>query len=512
MNLNRLLLQDAFRRSQPDRWSRRDFLKTASAATLAALAAGAPRSLLAAEPTETIKPTADRVIVLWMAGGMAHTETFDPKRYTPYAAGLNPNEVLSTFPSIPTNVDGVQFSAGLEQMAQVMDRATLIRTMQSADLGFILHSRHQFNWHTGYVPPQTVAAPHLGAWISKTLGPLDPAVPAFINIGQRFDLGEGEELKAFTTAGFLGSEYGPFNVPFPELAASAVRPPAGMSPGRFADRDKFYRELLAASPIGREGSGYQQESLLRSMDNAHRLLSSPASKAFDLALEPLDRVRKYYPAYEPGMRFDTPRDRFGGKYEEGMVGRFGLGCLLARRLCEVGARFIEITTEYIPFLNWDTHENGHSRLVGMKQMIDAPIAQLVRDLEERGLLDRTLIVLASEFSRDMMVEGKPEKGVKNQVEVPEVINDPKHYGMHRHFTAAGSVLLFGGGMKRGHVHGITADERPCRTLKDPVTIPDLHATIYRALGIAPNHGYDVEKRPFYVTVDGKGKAVRELFL
>jgi hypothetical protein len=111
-------------------------------------------------------------------------------------------------------------------------------------------------------------------------------------------------------------------------------------------------------------------------------------------------------------------------------------------------------------------------------MIDAPIAQLVRDLEERGLLDRTLIVLASEFSRDMMVEGKPENGVKDQVEVPDVINDPKHYGMHRHFTAAGSVLLFGGGMKRGHVHGITADERPCRTLKDPVIIPDLHATIY----------------------------------
>lgn len=511
MNLNRLLIQDAFRRSQPDRWSRRDFLKTASAATLAALAAGAPRALQAGEPLEKIAPTADRVIVLWMGGGMAHTETFDPKRYTPFRAGLNPNEVLSTFPSIPTNVDGVQFSAGLEKLAQVMDRATLIRTMQSADLGFILHSRHQFNWHTGYVPPQTVAAPHLGAWIARTLGPLDPAVPAFINIGQRFDLGEGEELKAFTTAGFLGSEYGPFNVPFPELAANAVRPPAGMSPGRFADRNKLYRQLLEASPVGREGSGYQQESLLRSMDNAHRLLSSPAAKAFDLALEPLESARKYYPDYQPGMRFDAPRDRFGGKYEEGMVGRFGLGCLLARRLCEVGARFIEVTTEYIPFLNWDTHENGHSRLIGMKQMIDAPIAQLVRDLEERGLLDRTLIVLASEFSRDMMVEGKPEKGVKNQVEVPDVINDPKHYGMHRHFTAAGSVLMFGGGLKRGHVHGITADERPCRSLRDPVTITDLHATIYRALGIPANHGYDVEKRPFYVTADGKGKAVRSLF-
>jgi hypothetical protein len=510
MNLHHLLSQSAFRKSHPD-WSRRDFLKTASSATLAALAAGAPRVARASASPEKIKATADRVIVLWMGGGMAHTETFDPKRYTAFTPGMNPNDVLSTFPSIPTNVDGVKFSQGLEHLAQVMDRATLIRTMQAADLGFILHSRHQFNWHTGYVPPQTVAVPHLGAWISRTLGPLDPAVPAFINIGQRFDLGEGEELKAFTTAGFLGTEYGPFNVAFPEQAADAVRPPSGMGPDRFANRDKFYRELLAASPVARHGSDYQKDSLLRSLDNAHRLLSSPAAKAFDLSLEPLANTRKYFPGFQPGMRFDTPRDRFGAKYEEGMVGRFGLGCLLARRLCEVGARFIEVTTEYIPFLNWDTHENGHTRLIGMKQAIDAPIAQLVRDLEERGLLDRTLIVLASEFSRDMMVEGKPEKKVKDQVEVPQVIQDIKHYGMHRHFTAAGSVLMFGGGLKRGYVHGVTADERPCRTLKDPVTITDLHATIYRALGIPADHNYEVEKRPFYVTSDGKGKAVMPLF-
>jgi hypothetical protein len=284
-----------------------------------------------------------------------------------------------------------------------------------------------------------------------------------------------------------------------------------MGPGRFEDRDRFYRRLLEASPLGREATGFQRESLLRAMDNSHRLLASPAAKAFDLALEPIENVRRYVPGYTAGMRFDTPRDRMGAKYEEGMIGRFGLGCLLARRLCEVGARFIEVTTEYIPFLNWDTHENGHTRLVSMKRAIDAPIAQLVRDLEERGLLDRTLIVLASEFSRDMMVEGKPDKSVKDQVEVPAAIHDAKHYGMHRHFTAAGSVLLFGGGMKRGHVHGVTADERPCRTIQHPVTIPDLHATIYQALGIPANHGYEVEKRPFYVTQDGKGRAVRELF-
>src|SRR5437867_5404949 len=127
-------------------WSRRDFLKTASAATLSALAAGYPRRLLAADlqRAASIQATADTVIVLWMAGGMAHTETFDPKRYTEFSPGMKPNDVLSTFPAIPTSLDGVKLSAGLENIASVMDRATLIRTMQAADLGFILHSRHQF--------------------------------------------------------------------------------------------------------------------------------------------------------------------------------------------------------------------------------------------------------------------------------------------------------------------------------------------------------------------------------
>ena len=224
-------------------WNRRDFFKSASAATLSALAAGYPRACLlrraATEIEEKIKPTADTVIVLWMAGGMAHTETFDPKRYTPYEKGLASNKVLSTFPAIDTAVDNIKLSQGLENIARVMDRATLIRSYTAGDLGFILHSRHQYQWHTGYAPPQTVAAPHIGAVIARTLGPLNPAMPAFIDIGQRFDLGEGEELKAFHTAGFLGSEYGPFLIANPEQAAESVRPPEGMSPARFENRDKF---------------------------------------------------------------------------------------------------------------------------------------------------------------------------------------------------------------------------------------------------------------------------------
>jgi hypothetical protein len=466
--------------------TRRDFLKTASTATLSALAAGFPRRLLA-EPEDKIKPTADTVIVLWMAGGMASTDTFDPKRYTAFAPGLKPNQVLSTFPQIDTVVDSIKLTEGLENIARVMDRATLIRSYTAGDLGFILHSRHQYQWHTGYAPPQTAAAPHIGSVIARTLGPRDPAMPAFIDIGQRFDLGEGEELKAFHTAGFLGSEYGPFIIANPEDALKSVRPPAGMSPDRFERRETLYRKLLAQSPIGQLGSDYQKESLLRSLDNAHRLLSSPAAKAFDLSLEPK------------------------ASYDQYNTGKFGLGCLLARRLTEAGARFIEVTTEYIPFEYWDTHENGHTRMVDLKKSIDAPVARLVLDLEERGLLNRTLIVLASEFSRDMMVEGKPDKTVKDQVEVPDVINELKHYGMHRHFTDAGSVLLFGGGMKRGYLHGKTADERPCKTTEKRVVIEDLHASIYRAVGISPKLSYEIEKRPFYVTRDGLGQPILDLF-
>lgn len=468
------------------RWNRRDFLRTASSATLGALAAGQSRMLLAEEPAPP-RATADTLIVLWMGGGMAHTETFDPKQYTPFESGLSSDKVLSTFPAVNTVVDGIQFSEGLEKLGQVIDRGTLIRSYISGDLGFILHSRHQYQWHTGYAPPQTVAAPHLGAVISRTLGPRDAAMPAFIDIGQRLDVGEGEELKAFHQAGFLGSEYGPFLLPYADQAIEAVRPPRGMSRERFLKRYRAYQKLLANSPVAELGSDFQKESLLRSLDNAYRLLSSPAAKAFDLSLEP------------------------SASYDTYNTGRFGLGCLLARRLTEAGARFIEVTTEYVPFFNWDTHDNGHTRLADLKRQIDAPIAQLVLDLEERGLLDRTLIVLASEFSRDVMVEGKPEKPVRGQVEQPPVMTELKHYGMHRHFTDAGCVLLLGGGVKRGHLYGKTANERPCKTIENPIGIEDLHATIYRAMGISPRLAYEIERRPFYVTRDGEGKPVEELF-
>ncbi|HJT78767.1 MAG TPA: DUF1501 domain-containing protein [Gemmataceae bacterium] len=462
--------------------SRRDFLRAGATAGAAALLG----TQLHADEDKKLKPTADTLVVLWMAGGQAATEVWDMKKYTPFERGMESKAVYSTFRAIPTSVDGLRISEGMPHVAKVMDRGTLIKTFRAGDLGFILHSRHQYQWHTGYVPPQPVAAPHLGAVIARTLGPRHPDVPAFIDIGQRSAGGEDFEVKAFQTAGFLGTAYGPFEVPEPADAVHTVQPPPGMSQKRFRARHEL---LVKALEARRQAAGLdpKEEEFVKALEGAHRFLSSPAAKAFDLGLEP----KESYNAYN--------------------TGRFGLGCLLARRLVEAGARFIEVTTEYVPFMGWDTHENGHSRTVEMMKLIDAPIARLVLDLEERGLLSRTLIVIASEFSRDMLVEGKPGNKVKDQVVVPDRVLEEKHYGMHRHFTGAGGIVLFGGGVKRGLVYGETADERPFVTVKDPVTIPNLHATLYRALGIPADLSYETEGRPFFVTEDGKGKPVEALF-
>ena len=224
------------------------------------------------------------------------------------------------------------------------------------------------------------------------------------------------------------------------------------------------------------------------MDAAHRLLQSKERHAFDLSREPQENRAAY----------DT--------------GRFGRGCLLARRLVESGARFVEVTTEYIPFIHFDTHENGHTTVKRMKSEIDRPIAQLILDLETRGLLDRTLVIIASEFSRDMMIEGVPGSSARDQSRAKtDKLQEMKHYGLHRHFTGGTSVAMWGGGVKKGFVYGKTADERPLMAIENPVSIEDLHATIYTAMGIHPKTAYEVEKRPFYATKDGIGKAVTDIF-
>jgi hypothetical protein len=112
----------------------------------------------------------------------------------------------------------------------------------------------------------------------------------------------------------------------------------------------------------------------------------------------------------------------------------------------------------------------------------------------------------------MIIEGVPGSNAKDQSRAPtDVLQEMKQYGLHRHFTGSSSVVLFGGGMKRGFLYGRSAPERPCLAIENPISVADLHATIYTAMGISPKTAFDVESRPFYATPDGKGQAVQDLF-
>lgn len=451
-----------------------------------------------ATPSAPLAATADSIIFVYIGGGQAAAETWDPKRYTPYKQGMKASEVHSTFPSIATSVDGIRFSQGLEQCAALMHKGTVIPTLKPGFLGASFHVRHMFYLHTAYKPPQSVAVPAIGSVVARTLGALHSDVPAFVDIGQRLDIpGSTAEVKASHAPGFLGSTYGPFSVPDPGAAVASVRPPSGMSQARFHDRFRRYQKLMRERAL-QQDNPQKRDEFLESIDAAHRLMDSPAAAALDLDREPRSSYQKYN------------------------TGKFGLGCLLARRLVEAGTRFVEVSFEFLPFELWDTHENGHERAAKLKQELDAPLAQLIRDLDERGRLNRTLIVLASEFNRSMLVEGDGDKvssfnaaldkkfpGLATPVQ--SIVSAPKHYGLHRHLNSTSTALMFGGGIKQGFRYGRTSDEPPFNDVEKPLEMPDFHATVYRALGIPADLSYEVETRPVFVTPDGKGKPCLELF-
>ena len=460
-------------------WNRRRFLSTLSVSTLAALSGAAP-ILRSSSAAEAVPAKADSMILLWMGGAMSQTETFDPKPYQPFEKGLDIKKLICTCPTIDTVVDSIKFAAGVENLAKVIDRGTVLRSYVARDYGALAedlqHIPFQYKWHTGYTTPSTVAAPFIGSWIARALGAKNPDIPPYIEIGRdEKTTSVFLSLGAFQAAGFLGSEFAPLMIPDPNTATEAIR--ARLPVDRFEDRYSKFKQLAAASPLGAAAGSFQQESLLKSLDNAYRLMHSPAVKALELSQEPAN-----------------VREKYGST-------TFGQGCLLARRLVEEGARFVEVHVDFENAKGWDTHGDGHNGQAAMKAKVDGPVAQLILDLEQRGLLDRTLVVLATEFGRASLGRGSSKVKTVEKME---------HYGLHGHFSSAASFLLFGGSIRKGNVYGKTNNEFPCETVENPVTITDLHATLYHALGIAPNFQLEVEKRPFYITKDGLGKPISGL--
>ena len=171
--------------------------------------------------------------------------------------------------------------------------------------------------------------------------------------------------------------------------------------------------------------------------------------------------------------------------------RFGHGLLLARRLVEAGARFVQVEYQYGPFKGFDMHENGHSRMVEMKQQIDRPIAQLIRDLDERGLLDRTLVVVATEFGRT--IANQPAAGVEPDGFAERHTGDDAGRSTTRRCTASTATSAVATACSSSAAASSAASPtarppiaHPMVPVENPVALIDVHATIYKALGIPPD--------------------------
>lgn len=391
--------------------NRRNFLKSTLASAVASV--GLPHTAFGDQVMPSARAaTANSIILIWLPGGVAQTDTWDPKKHTPYSPGMKGSELLGTCPIIPTSADGISFGAGLENLASVMDKGAVLRSLTN-DVAFgDVHLKAQHRMITGYPFPSGVMAPSMGAVVARTLGRCDSSVPPYIAIGRDANDVSPELtfIDAYQGSGFYGPRYAPFVIP----------------------------------DAAQELSGESAAALTR---------------------------------YDVGHRF-------------------GRGCLLARQLVEAGARFVQVEYPYQPFGGFDAHEHGARRMADMKRQIDSPIAQLVRDLHERGLLQRTLVVVASEFGRTIAA-GDCASGEHL------IIGDESQYGFHGHFSAVNAMLFFGGGFKQGFAYGKTADRHPMVPAENPVRLEDVHATIYAALGIPAGQHYVHDGAPVYVTNGGK---------
>ncbi len=488
--------------------TRRKFLQATAAATATV---GLSSPTFAAEEKSSTKPKltpkADAMILIWLPGGMAQTDMWDPKRSTPFRAGMKGNELLGTCKSIPTSADGIFIGEGMEGIASQMKHGTILRSLTNETKFGAIHLKAQYYAMTGYLFPSGVKIPSIGSVVARSLGRRDKTVPPYIYIGRDIDTSDEEKLfiNEYIGPGFYGVNYAPFMIPDPAKGLATLNAVAGMKIDRLDKRQELLKKLSGLSARELHESGKVQD-YLKVMDEARAMMDSPVKKAFDFQK---DEKPEILAAYQPKI---TAEEQLDKTYYNG--NRFGNGLLLARRLVERGARFVQVEYQYGPFKGFDMHESGQKRMVEMKKQIDGAIAQLIKDLDERGLLERTLVCIMTEFGRTIAsapAAGKEAEGfAERNTGENLVIENEKMYGFHGHFSSCNCMTFFGGGFKKGFVYGKTADEHPMLAVEKPVKLDDVRATIYKALGIAADHAYVTEGRPVYVTKDGKGQAIDDL--
>ena len=376
------------------------------------------------------KPAAARhVIYLNMSGAMSHVDTFDPKPDSD-------ETVKGPVSAIETSADGIQLSEYLPTIANHMHNAALVRSVTSNQGA---HMQASYLMHTSYQKRGTITHPTFGSWVSKLSGSINPTIPNHVKIGG-----------SAGGAGFLESKHGPIPI---------QNPRAGLNNSKMAEylsNDQFDARLNLASIMNNEfRNKYDQKSIRAYSDlykDAVKLMRSSDILAFDISAEP-----------------QSMHDLYGDTH-------FGQGCLLARRLVENGVRYIEVTRG-----GWDTHSNNFERVEENCQDIDRAVGALLHDLEMRGMLNQTLVVLTSEFGRT------------------PIINPG---GGRDHWPNAFSAMFAGAGIKGGTTYG-RSDERAMRVAENPVKPEDLNATIAETLGMEVNNvHYSPSGRPFKIAHEG----------
>jgi hypothetical protein len=438
------------KKAHPSGTSRREFLATTTKASVAAALASHSMPVFAAAKREEIiypKGKAEHCIFIWLGGGAAHVDTWDPKRVGDFKKVAG-----SAYPAIDTAIPGVQVCEHLSGCAKVLDRFALLRTVNHDVIDE--HAAATNRVHTGRPTSGTVVYPSIGSIVAHQRGAAADGIPPYVVIGYP---------NVTRGPGFLGAKHGYVYLTDTEAGPSGLTRPEFITAER-ADR----REGLLAQLRQGYTAQHKDDKALTDYDTAieesFKLSRGDFMKAFELGGEP-----------------DSLRAAYGSE--------FGQRCLLSRRLVQRGVRFIEVSfnLNFINGTGWDTHLEGQLKQHLLIQDLDRSVSNLVLDLEHHKLLDKTLIVIATEF-------GRP----------PEFDNG----GGRGHYSKAFSVVLAGGGLKTGQVVGVT-DELGKKILDYPMSVPDMHATIHCALGINPEKFLHDEDRP--VPITDRGQPARVLF-
>ena len=386
--------------------------------------------------------------MLWLGGGAGQMDTFDPKAKGDPKA----KKPGAYYDPIDTAIQGVQVCEHLSHCAKILDRFNLIRTVNHDVIDE--HAAAVNRMHTGRDISGTIVYPSIGSIASKKRGAAADGVPAYVIMGYP-NLTRGP--------GFLGAKHSYLYLTETKAGPAGLARPDNITPTRAERRNKILSQLRATY-LEKHAGDDKIADYAASAQAASKLAGPEFMRVFDLDREPADL-----------------RNRYGGE--------FGQRCLLSRRLIERGVRFIEVAhnLNFVNGTGWDVHNAGIENQHLLIQELDTALSTLVLDLEEKKMLDKTLIVVSTEFGRPAGFDGGGGRG---------------------HHSKSFSAVLAGGGLKSGQAIG-TTDELAMKILDRPVSVPDLFATIFAAIGIDPAVNLYDGDRPVPIT-DG-GRPLAELF-